>query len=78
MYQPSARIIILNANKDEREEAKPFKKSLARYEFVLLAVIMAKVLSEIDIATQYLQRNLSRKEPAKQKGMLTNYLKTRD
>ena len=78
MYQPTSKIILLNANKDEREEAKRFKKSLARYEFVLHAVIMSRVLSEINIATQYLQRNLSRKESAKQKGMLTNYLKTRD
>ena len=31
-------------------------KSLARYEFVLLVVIMSRVLSEINIASQYLQR----------------------
>ena len=49
-------IILLNANKDEREEAARLKKSLARYEFVLLVVIMSRVLSEINIASQYLQR----------------------
>ena len=61
MYQPTAGIILLNANKDEREEAKRHKKSLARNEFVLLVVIMSRVLSQIIIATQYLQRNLSKK-----------------
>ena len=78
MYQPTARIILLNANKDEREDAERHKKSLARNEFVLLVVIMSRVLSEIIIATPYLQRNLSRKESEKQKDMSTDYLKTRD
>ena len=50
-----SQIILLNANKNEREEAARLKKSLARYEFVLLVVIMSRVLSEINIASQYLQ-----------------------
>ena len=50
-----SQIIILNANKDEREEAARLKKSLERYEFVLV-VLISKVLSEINIASQYLQR----------------------
>ena len=67
MYQHTATIILLNANKDVREEAKRLKKSLERYEFFRLVVIMSRVLSEISIATHYLQRNLSRKESANQK-----------
>ena len=47
--------ILLNLNKDEREEAARLK-SLERYDFVLLVVIMSRVLSEISIATQYRQR----------------------
>ena len=117
-----SQFILLNANKDKREEAARLKKSLERYEFVLLVVIMSRVLSEINIASQYVERkdadlqkavdhlssaslnlsnyrsqfaevkneatnvwaksgmfwkNLSRKESAKQKDILTNYLKTR-
>ena len=44
--------ILFNANKDEREEAARLKKSLQRYKFVLLVVIMSRVLSEINIASQ--------------------------
>jgi hypothetical protein len=51
-----SQIVLLNANKDEREESARLKKSLERYEFVLLVVIMSRVLSEINIASQYLQR----------------------
>ena len=51
MFQPTARIILLNANKHEREETKRLKKNRARYEFVLLVVIMSMMLSEINIAT---------------------------
>ena len=37
-------IILLNANRDKREEAARLKKSLERYEFVLLVVNMSMVL----------------------------------
>ena len=50
-----SQIILLNANKDKREAAR-LKKSLERYEFILLVVIMSRVLSEINIYSQYLQR----------------------
>ena len=48
-------IILLNNNKDEREEEVRLKKCLERYEFVFLIVLMSKVLSAINIAAQYLQ-----------------------
>ena len=52
-----SQIIILNANNaNKREEAARLKKSFERYEFVLLVVIMSRVLSEINIASHYLQR----------------------
>ena len=51
-----SQVILLNANKDEQEEAARLKKSLERYEFILLVVIMSRVLSEINIASQYPQR----------------------
>ena len=43
------RSCFFNANKDEREEAVRIKKSLARYEFVLLVEIMSRKLSEITL-----------------------------
>ena len=49
------RLILINACKDEREEAASLKKQIERFEFVLHIVIMAKVLAEITIASQYLQ-----------------------
>ena len=51
MMKASSQIILRNANKDEREEAALLKKSLERYEFVLLVVIISRMLSEINIAS---------------------------
>ena len=51
-----SQIIPLNANKDEQEKAARLKKSLERYQFVLLIVIMSRVRSENNFASQYLQR----------------------
>jgi len=47
--------ILLNVNKDEREQAAHLKKRLERIEFVLLLVVMSEVLSAINVASQYLQ-----------------------
>ena len=49
------RLILVNASKDEREEASRLKKHVECFEFVLHIVIMTKILGEINIASQYLQ-----------------------
>ena len=51
-----SQIILLNANKVDQEEAARLKTSLEWYEFVLLIVIIARVLSEINVSSQYLKR----------------------
>ena len=54
-FKALSQIRLLNANKDEREAAR-LKKMLERYEFVLLVVNMSRMISAINITTQYLQR----------------------
>ena len=58
-----SQIRLLTANKDEREAAR-LKKSLERYEFVLFVVLISGLLSEIDIASQYLQRKEAKMQKA--------------
>ena len=45
------RLILINANEDEREEATCPKKQIENFEFVLHIVVKAKVLAEINIAS---------------------------
>ena len=54
VMKASSQIRLLNANNDEREAAR-LKKSLERYEFVLLVVNMSRMISAINITT-HLQR----------------------
>jgi hypothetical protein len=49
------RIILMQHNKDERDEASRLKKCIERFEFVFLLVVMTKILGKINIASQYLQ-----------------------
>lgn len=49
------RLILGNGHRDEREEAARLKKQIECFEFVLHIVIMAKILAEINTASQYLQ-----------------------
>jgi len=49
------RIIFMQHNKDERDEASRLKKCIERLEFVFLLVVMTKILGEINITSQYLQ-----------------------
>jgi hAT family C-terminal dimerisation region len=48
-------IILMQHNKDERDEASRLKKCIERLEFVFLLVVMTKILGEINVASQYLQ-----------------------
>jgi hypothetical protein len=50
-----SRLILINDNKNEREEAARLKKQIECIEFVLHIVIASKILAEIDIASHYLQ-----------------------
>ena len=52
-----SQIILLSANKDERSEAMRLKKTLERFEFVLLVVVMSKILGAVNVASQYFQHN---------------------
>jgi len=49
------RIILMQHNKDERDETSRLKKCIERLEFVFLLVVMMKILGKINIASQYLQ-----------------------
>jgi len=49
------RIILMQHNEDERDEASSLKKCIERLQFVLLLVVMTKILGEINIASRYLQ-----------------------
>jgi hypothetical protein len=64
------RLILVNANKDEREEASRLKKHIECFEFVLHIVIMSKILGQINIVSQCLQSKDADIERA------TDYLRT--
>ena len=46
--------ILINANKDEIDEATCRKKPMENFEYVLQIVVLVKVYTEIIIASQYL------------------------
>jgi len=56
------RIILMQHNKDERDEASQLKKCIERLEFVFLLVVMTKILGKINIASQYLQNKDCREQ----------------
>lgn len=51
------RIVLENRNAAERDDAMKFQKLLQTFEFVLILVVMARILSVINAASTYLQSN---------------------
>ena len=51
-----SRILLESKKKDGREEASRVEKNIENFEFVILLVVVSKILSDIDIASKYLQR----------------------
>ena len=48
-------IVLQNRNAAERDDALKFQKLLQTFEFVLILVVLAKILSVINVASTYLQ-----------------------
>jgi hypothetical protein len=50
-----SQLMLVKANKDERDESARLKKALERFQCLLIVVIMCKILGEINAASMYLQ-----------------------